>query len=396
MDIQHSAEDLAFREEVRAFLDGNLPEHRRHTFNRLDTATKESTLWWQGVLGEKGWFTRSWPKEHGGTQWSLMQHHIFNAECTRYGAPNVSGFGVIMVGPVIYTFGTEDQKQKYLPGIQDGTTLWCQGYSEPGSGSDLASLQTSAVRDGDHYVVNGQKIWTSYAHWADKIFCLVRTDSSGKKQEGITFLLIDMDTPGVTTKPIISIDNEHHLNEVFFTDVRVPVENRVGEENKGWTYAKFLLGNERTATGSTAGIRGALDTLKHLAKIRPDGSPAPIEDPAFAMKVAELESKLIANQHTELRSLDAADGSFDAVKLSLPLKLMGTELKQRVDELLLELVGYGAFPTSAGFSPLSNEETAFDKGPDAMSGYLFNRASTIYGGTTEVQKNIMSKMILGL
>lgn len=396
MDIQHSAEDLAFRDEIRAFLDEKLPEERRHAFNRLDKMTKESTLWWQQVLGKKGWFTRSWPKEYGGTDWTLMQHHIFNTECTRYGAPNVSGFAAVMVGPVIYTFGTEEQKQRYLPGIQDGSAMWCQGYSEPGSGSDLASLKTAAVRDGDHYVVNGQKIWTTQAHWAEKMFCLVRTDSSGKKQQGISFLLIDMDTPGLEVKPIVSIDNLHHLNEVFFTDVRVPVENLIGEENKGWTYAKFLLGNERTATGSTAGIRGALDTLKHLGRIRTGDGPAPLEDHEFAMKVAALESKLMANQYTELRSLDAADDSFDAVKLSLPLKLMGTELKQRIDELLVELVGYGAFPMAEEFSPQANEESIFSEGPDAMSGYLFNRASTIYGGTTEVQKNIMSKAILGL
>lgn len=394
MDHQMKPEDLAFREEVRAFLNENLPEDMRFKYDRLEKGTKETTIWWQKILGEKGWLVPSWPKEHGGTGWSLMQHHIFSAELNRAGAPRPSGFGSVMVGPVIYTFGSDEQKERFLPGIRNGTTLWCQGYSEPGSGSDLASLKTSAVLDGDHYVVNGQKIWTTQAHWAEWIFCLVRTNSDGKKQEGISFLLIDMNSPGVEVRPIVSIDNLHHLNEVYFTDVKVPVDNLVGEQDKGWTYAKFLLGNERTATAGTSATQAALGQLKLMTRAGDNYSESLAGDPAFAKKLAELEADLTALEFTELRSLDADDRSFDAVKLSLPLKTLGTQLQQRLAELCVEFMGYGALPVE--YPAQGNEEAFFSNGPELMRSHLFGRASTIYGGTSEVQRNIMAKMVLGL
>lgn len=398
MDMSLSQDDLAFRDEVRAFLNASLPEERRYTTDSLEKAEKQETLWWQKVLGEKGWGVANWPEEYGGTNWSLMQHHIFGTECARAGAPYRSGFGLVMVGPVIYTFGNDEQKKRFLPGIQNGTELWCQGYSEPGSGSDLASLKTRAVRDGDHYIVNGQKIWTTQAHWADYIFCLVRTDPDVKKQEGISFLLIDMNSPGLEVKPIVSIDNLHHLNEVYFTDVKVPVENLIGEENKGWTYAKFLLGNERTATAGTTGIRAALDHMKIMAKSKAAFSSPIIEDHEFASALSDLERRLNALQITEQRALDAEDDSFDAARLSLPLKLIGTELQQDVAELAIQLIAYGASPLEFDMvpNPMSNEPSLFEQGPSLMRSHLFGRASTIYGGSSEIQKTIMSKAVLGL
>jgi alkylation response protein AidB-like acyl-CoA dehydrogenase len=355
-------------------------------------------IWWQTILGNKGWMVRNWPEEYGGTGWTHMQHHIFGTECARAGTPAISGFGVVMVGPVIYTFGNEEQKKRFLPGIASGETLWCQGYSEPGSGSDLASLSTRAVREGDHYIVNGQKTWTTQAHWAEHIFCLVRTDPDVKKQAGISFLLIDMNSPGVEVRPITSIDNSHHLNEVYFTDVKVPVENRIGEENKGWTYAKFLLSNERVATAGTSGIKSALDSIKALARSRTSYTSPLSEEPGFSRHIADLERRLIALQLTEMRALDADSGSFDAAKLSLPLKLLGTELQQDVAEAGIDLLGYAAMPTEYDTppDPGTNELSLFEQGPEMMRAHLFGRASTIYGGSSEVQKNIMSKMVLGL
>lgn len=262
MDIAFSADDERLRSEVRAFLETNVPVAMRFRFDTIERQAKEAAGWVQKALHSKGWSVPNWPKAHGGPGWTPVQQTIFHAECARVGAPLPSQFGPIMIGPVIYTFGTDVQKAQHLPGIRDGSVFWCQGYSEPGSGSDLASVKTRAVRDGDDYVVNGQKIWTTQAQWADWIFCLVRTDPTAKPQLGISFLLIDMRTPGITVKPIISIDGLHHLNEVFFTDVRVPVGNLVGAENQGWTYAKFLLANERAGLAGTAHLRVLLDHLR--------------------------------------------------------------------------------------------------------------------------------------
>lgn len=398
MDMTLSPDDLAFRDEVRQFLAENLPEEKRYSFDSLEKVTKDAMIWWQTVLGKKGWLVSSWPEEFGGTNWSLMQHHIFGTECARAGAPSASGFGIVMVGPVIYTFGNDEQKKRFLPGIASGETLWCQGYSEPGSGSDLASLKCRAVRDGDHYIVNGQKTWTTQAHWAEYIFCLVRTDPDVKKQAGISFLLIDMKSPGVEVRPITSIDNHHHLNEVYLTDVKVPVENRIGEENEGWTYAKFLLGNERVATAGTAGIKSALDRIKLMSRSETAYTSPMSKDPDFARRLAELESRLSALQLTQMRALDADEGSFDAATLSLPLKLIGTELQQDVAQLGIDLVAYGASPREYDTPPDrgSNEPSYFEQGPELMRGHLFGRAATIYGGSSEIQKTIMAKMVLQL
>jgi hypothetical protein len=398
MQTGFSKEDLAFGDEVRAFLAAELPEDMAGKYASLESCTRDAQLFWQKKLADKGWLVNGWPSEHGGCDWSITQRFIYSSESQKALPPMVSPFGLAMVAPVIYTFGTDEQKERFLPGIKSGETLWCQGYSEPGSGSDLASLKTRADRDGDHYIVNGQKIWTSYAHWAEYIFCLVRTNSDGKKQEGISFLLIDMKTPGITVKPIISIDNQHHLNEVFFEDVRVPVENRIGEENLGWTYAKFLLTHERAGTAGVAGTKNALARLKMMARSQTTYSAPMANDPAFAAKLSELSMDIEALEYTEMRALSAAvNGGPGALELSSPLKLRGTELQQRLTELTVELLGNAAqpleFDAPAGGS---NEPSFYEVGPDRMKSYLFGRASTIYGGSSEVQRNIVAKAVLGL
>ena len=296
MDAQFSPEDAAFREEVRAFIAENLPEKiQRQSELTPSYVSKEDTRTWHKILHEKGWIAPNWPAEYGGTGWTAMQKHIFEEATQAASAPRLSPFGLMMVGPVIYTFGTDAQKQEHLPKILNCDRFWCQGYSEPGSGSDLASLKTRAVLQGDEYVVNGQKIWTSHAHHADWIFALVRTNTEVKKQEGISFLLINLNTPGIERRPIISMDGGHYLNEVFFTDVRVPVTNRIGDENKGWTYAKFLLGNERS------GIAGVGKSKKKIEKIiaaaqqeRGLGEGKLWDDPEFRNKVSAISSKLSA------------------------------------------------------------------------------------------------------
>lgn len=398
MQTGFSEEDLAFRDEVRTFIAEELPEDMAGIYASLESVTRDTQLFWQKKLAKRGWMVPGWPKELGGCDWSITQHYIFSTEIQLAAPPMTSGFGPVMAAPVIYTYGTDEQKDQFLPGIRSGETLWCQGYSEPGSGSDLASLKTRADRDGDDYIVNGQKTWTSYAHWADYIFCLVRTDHNGKKQEGISFLLMDMKTPGITVKPIVSIDNAHHLNEVFFDNVRVPVANRVGEENLGWTYAKFLLTNERASTAGVAGTRSALLKLKAMARAETNFTTPVGRDPSFAAKLAQTEMDIEALQYTELRALSAAkDGGPGVLELSSPLKLRGTELQQRVSELAIEFLGYAAAPLefeSQGAG--ANAPSLFDGGPARMRKYLFARASTIYGGSSEVQKNIMAKAVLGL
>jgi alkylation response protein AidB-like acyl-CoA dehydrogenase len=310
-----------------------------------------------------------------------------------------SPFGNTMVGPVIYTFGTPVQKERFLPTILDGSELWCQGYSEPGSGSDLASLKTKAERDGENYVVNGQKIWTTQAHWADWIFCLVRTSFEGKAQKGISFLLIDMKTPGIEVKPIYSIDGEHHLNEVYFTDVRVPVANLVGEENSGWTYAKFLLMNERIGIAGTDIIRSGMDSIKIMHDHLRESAGASYDEQTVARRYAELGVRLEALEMLEARALTAAEGSGESMVLPLPLKLLGTDLQQDMADLSIDILGDSALPRvdyGFGESENSNEPNIREQGPATMRSMLSGRASTIYGGTSEVQRGIMSKFVLGL
>ena len=396
MDLSFSQEDLAFQEEVRTFLAENLPEDVLDRSERGLHADKESLMRWQKILHEKGWIAPSWPKEYGGTGWTLTQKFIFNQEYFLSGAPQPLPFGLNMVGPVIYTFGTDEQKQKHLPPILSSDVWWCQGYSEPGSGSDLASLSTRAVRDGDDYVVNGQKIWTSYAQHADMMFCLVRTDPDVKKQEGISFLLIDMNTPGITIKPIIGIDLEHTLNEVFFDDVRVPVENRIGEENKGWTYAKFLLGHERNGIARVARSKYQLQQLKTIASNETANGAPLIEDADFKRKIAKIEIDLMALEYSELRYL--SDDIAGKKLMSEPsiLKIRGTEIAQAIKGATIEALGSYGMP----YEPDDVHAVRNDGpiGPDyrhgLMTDNLYQRAASIYGGSNEIQRNIIAKILL--
>ncbi len=388
-----------FRTEVRQFLTEQLPNETQRRQELGQTIGREEYGEWLKRLGSKGWLTGKWPVEHGGLGWSPDQFAVFSEELGRASAPPIQGFGPTMVGPVIYTFGTEKQKAEHLPAIVQHERFWCQGYSEPGAGSDLASLKTRAVREGDHYVVNGQKIWTSYAHWADWCFCLVRTDPDVKKQEGISFLLIDMKTPGITVRPIIGITKSHHLNEVFFEDVRVPAENLIGEENKGWTYAKFLLGNERVGTAETGKFERYLGHLRHLlSETKEDGRPL-IEKPEYQRKVAELEVTLDTVKALAANQLAAAreDGS-PTLMGAAALKLRSTTFQQEALQTILDVCARHTllFETDA-LHPGWNGNTV---GPDEMAGllyeHLYRRAATIYGGSSEVQKNIIAKGALGL
>ena len=401
MDLTFSQEDLAFQAQVRDWLAAVLPDAHPARGKNLFTQSREDTAWWQAELNKKGWGAPAWPTEFGGTGWSEAQRAIFANECARHGAPMQSPFGVTMVGPVIYTFGSQAQKDTHLPKILDGSMFWCQGYSEPGSGSDLASLRTMAVCDGDHYVVNGQKIWTTQAHWADWIFCLVRTSQEGRPQEGISFLLIDMKTPGVEVKPIYSIDGEHHLNETYFTDVRVPVENLVGEENQGWTYAKFLLTHERIGIANTGGTRAGMANIKSLHDYLTETMDESYLKADIDRRYADLSIRLDALSMLESRALASGEGTIESMVLPLPLKLLGTHLQQDVADLAVDLMDYAALPRQGhGFGDpdqrARNESDWRSQGPKLMAGMLTGRASTIYGGTSEVQRGIMSKFVLGL
>ena len=389
MDTKFTPEDLAFRDEVRAFLDANLTDEVRQATVGGEI-NPEEIVKWQKILHDKGWIAPNWPEQYGGTGWTVTQNYIFENECAMAGAPAVVPFGLKMVAPVIYTFGSDEQKQRFLPDILQSNVWWCQGYSEPGAGSDLAALQTKAERDGDHYVVNGQKIWTTYAQYADWIFCLVRTDSNAKKQEGISFLLIDMKTPGIEVRKIDSIDNQHSLNEVFFDNVRVPVENRIGEENKGWTYAKYLLTHERTAIAGVAQSKKAIQKLRDIASEEVSGGEPLINDPMFQSKLAQIEVELMALEYTELRVISSvAAGGAPGPESSI-LKIKGTEIQQAIAELSVEACGHYAHAMNVE-SPLGN-----DYAWSVSAKYLYGRASTIYGGSNEVQKNIIAKMVLGL
>jgi alkylation response protein AidB-like acyl-CoA dehydrogenase len=392
MHATFSAEELAFQEEVRAFLRDNFNDDLAARIRDPKTF-KAATIEWQKKRFDKGWVAPGWPVEHGGCGWSDTQKYIFDSALAEAGAPDVPPFGLKMVGPVIYTFGTEEQKQQFLPGILNGDTWWCQGYSEPGAGSDLAGLQTRAERDGDDYVINGTKIWTTYAQYADWMFALVRTDNSGKPQQGISFLLIDMRTPGITVSPIIAIDGEHHLNEVSFENVRVPVVNRIGEENQGWTYAKALLSHERTALSGIAYCKQVLNNVRKLAADENDDGQPLLNNPTFQARMADIEMELMALEYTELRVLaTVANGGAPGMESSL-LKLKGTELQQAVQNLFFDVAGlYGSvLPAEADLSSLGH-----DYGDQARREYMYGRACTIYGGSNEVQKNIIAKFGLGL
>ena len=398
MDLSYTKDDLAFRDEVQSFIGDKFPPEIRAAVQRSSYVPKEHMVRWQKLLHDRGWIAPNWPVEYGGTGWTPMQKHIYAEEYQAADCPKISSFGITMVGPVIYTYGTEAQKKQHLPSILNSDVFWCQGYSEPGSGSDLASLQTKAVLDGDHYVVNGQKIWTSQAHRADWIFCLVRTNSDVKKQEGITFLLIDMKTEGVTVKPIISMDGRHYLNEVFFDDARVPVSNRIAEENMGWTYAKYPLGHERAGIAQVAKHKRTIERVREIAAQESADGAVLLDDPAFKARLMNVEVSLRALEITNLRmqaNISAGKSPGDG---SSTLKISGTQIEQELNEILVQALGYYGLPYSMEqFKPDSNEPPI---GPDYATGLmadrLLRRAASIYGGSNEIQKNIIAKRILGL
>ncbi|HUZ74308.1 MAG TPA: pimeloyl-CoA dehydrogenase large subunit [Stellaceae bacterium] len=400
MDLRFTAEEREFRDAVREFLRTALPASIRRKMVEDRPLAKDDIVAWQRILNAKGWAVPHWPVEWGGTGWSPVQQYIFQDEMQQAPAPTPLPFGVSMVGPVIIQFGSAAQKRRFLPRIANLDDWWCQGFSEPGAGSDLASLKTAAKRDADHYIVNGQKIWTTMAQHADWIFCLVRTDAQVKKQEGITFLLIDMRTKGITVRPIVTIDGGAEVNEVFFDDVRVPVENRVGAENKGWDYAKFLLGNERTGIARVGYSKERIRRIRALAAAEPAGGRPLIEDEGFCAKLAALEVELKALEMTQLRVV-AAERNRDRSKpdpYSSILKIKGAEIQQATPELMLEIVGPYALP----FRPADEGDRANEPpiGPDwaaAAAPTYFNwRKISIYGGSNEIQRNIIAKAILGL
>ena len=394
MDTSFAAEDLAFRDEVRDFFSRAYDEELQARLASDDPATyKAAVIEWQKRLHEQGWIAPGWPAEYGGTGWNATQSFIYETERAAAGVRDVIPFGLKMVGPVIYSFGTDEQKQRFLPAILNSDEWWCQGYSEPGSGSDLASLKTRADVDGDDYIINGAKIWTSYAQYSDWIFCLVRTNSEGKKQEGITFLLIDMTSPGIKVNPIISIDGHHSLNEVEFNNVRVPMANRIGEQDKGWTYAKALLAHERTAIAGVADSMRGVKQIHDLAAQEVNGGKSLLSDPLFQKRLSDIEIDLMALEFTELRVLAAvSSGGAPGAESSL-LKIKGTEIQQAVQELLMELAAYyqGLLP-----SELSAQQVGHEFGAQARQSYMYGRAATVYGGSNEVQKNIIAKAVLGL
>ncbi len=400
MDLRFTDDELAFRDEVRAFIREALPDSICQKLIAERHFSKEDLVTWSRILHKKGWAVPHWPVEWGGAGWSPMKQLIFRDEIQQAPAPEPLAFGASMVGPVIYTFGSEVQKKKFLPRIANLDDWWCQGFSEPGAGSDLASLKTTAKRDGDHWIINGQKTWTTLAQYADWIFVLARTDASVKKQEGISFILVDMKTPGITVRPIQTIDGGHEVNEVFFDDVKAPLENLVGQENKGWDYAKFLLGNERNGIARIGISKARLRRIRELAALSTYGEKPMIENPRFRQKLAALEVELKALEMTQFRVISnerkREKGKPDPT--SSVLKIKGSEIQQATTELLMDVVGPYAMPY--------REERGGDRwnepaaGPDwaaAIAPTYFNlRKVSIYGGSNEIQRSIIAKAILGL
>ena len=399
MDLSFTPEEIAFRDEVRTFFKENLPKDIRDKLVAGMHASKEDMIRWTRILNKKGWAVPHWPVEYGGTGWTPVQQYIFLEEQMLAPAPQMLAFGVSMVGPVIYTFGSEEQKKKYLPAIANLDTWWSQGFSEPGSGSDLAGLRTTAKREGDFYIVNGQKTWTTLGQHGDMIFMLVRTDPNAKKQEGISFLLIDMKSPGITVKPIITIEGGHEVNEVFFDDVKVPVENLVGKENKGWDYAKFLLGNERVGIARVGASKERIRRIKQLATAELDGDMPLIENQRFREKLASIEVELKALEMTQLRVV-AAERTREKGKpdpASSILKIKGSEIQQQITELALEVAGPYIAPYRQETHDGWNEPPVGPEWASPLAPAYFNyRKVSIYGGSNEIQKNIIAKAILGL
>ncbi len=395
MNLNFTSEELQFQREVRSFLAENLPPHiiEGTANNGSVFVEKDIALEWQAILVEKGWAVPQWPPEHGGTDWTPAQKYIFSKECYAAGAPMLIPLGLLMLAPVIMAFGTEEQKAQYLPKILNGEHYWCQGYSEPSSGSDLASLKLKAEADGDDYVVNGSKIWTTHAHLADHIFCLVRTSNEGRPQQGISFLLIDMDTPGVTVEPILTMAGDHEVNQVFFDNVRVPQSNRIGEENKGWSYAKYLLEFERGGGFSAHRIRHELLNLRKLIADTKADNPEFDANDDIERDVARIAIDLKALEITELRILSDVGGGGNPGPESSILKVSSVQLEQSINALAVEVLGYRGFvmnPVPEG-NPVREDYLS-----SVVPRYLNNRAASIFGGSQEIQRNIIAKLVLQL
>jgi acyl-CoA dehydrogenase len=391
VDLEFSAEDLAFQQEVQEFLKNNFPEHIRDVTARTPTVFVDAgpAMEWQAILVEKGWAVPSWPEEYGGTGWSPTQKYIWDMECARAGTPAYNPLSLALLAPVLFGFGTEEQKAELLPRMLSGEDYWCQGFSEPGSGSDLASVKLRAERDGDHYLVNGSKLWQTHAQFANKIFCLVRTDSSGRPQQGISFLLIDMNSPGVSVEPIITMGLDHEVNQVFFDDVKVPVSNLVGEEDRGWDCAKYLLQYERGGGSSAHRRLAELDHLRHIISDITAGDPEFDAGGQYARAMALIEIDIKALEITELRVLSAlAEGNMPGAESSI-IKINTVEIEQRTHQLAVDVLGYHALPfKQANLGP--------DYAEPVVPTYLNSRAASIFGGSQEVQRNIIAKAVLGL
>ncbi len=404
MDLAFAPEDAAFRDQVRKFLRDELPDRLRYKVENGVEQQYEDMLEWHRTLAAKGWVAPNWPKEYGGPGWSLTQKYIFDEECGLAGAPRIVSFGINMCGPVLMRYGTEEQKRTHLPPMLAGDKIWCQGYSEPGAGSDLASLKTEAVRDGDHYVVNGSKIWTTKAHWADWVFLLVRTAKTEKRQQGISFLLVDMKTPGISTRPIHLLDGLHETNQVFYDNVRVPVENLVGEETDGWGIGKYLLAHERMGGGSLGQHKALLRQLKHIAGLEEAGSGVPLaEDTSFAREIASIEVELQTLEAFNLRAIDKVSraGELGGQALGMEanlFKIRNTEIQQRLTELKVQALGYYANPYV--FGALTQGWNELPIGAEYANGaspaYFHFRKVSIYSGSNEIQHNIIAKAQLGL
>ena len=400
MDMRFSAEDEQFRLEVREFITNNLPADIRYKVEHGMRLEKDDYLRWQDILSAKGWYAVNWPKEYGGPGWTPVQKYLFQQEYGAQPCPPLVQFGVNMVGPVIYTYGNEEQKQRFLPRILANKDWWCQGYSEPGSGSDLASLKTTAVRDGDDYVVNGSKIWTTWAHWADWMFALVRTSQEERPQQGISFLLLDMKSPGVTVRPIKLLDGDLEVNEVFFDNVRVPVSQRVGGEGVGWSYGKFLLEHERFVISGVARSKRLLNRLKDLVQQRTDGFGGRLWDSAaLRVRFADLETQLCVLELTELRFLSAMNSGQSPGSAASILKIRGTEIEQAISELALEgmVKDMAARDEDILDGRSADNATLTSEGAAAAGPMYFNlRKVSIWGGSNEIQRNVLAKHVLGL
>ncbi|RZI62370.1 MAG: pimeloyl-CoA dehydrogenase large subunit [Rubrivivax sp.] len=392
MDLNFTPEEQAFRADIRQWVAGHLPKDISHKVHNALRLNKDDLQRWARILGKQGWHGWAWPKQFGGPGWNAVQRHLFEEECALAGAPRVVPFGPVMVAPVIMAFGSREQQERHLPGIMSGDVWWSQGYSEPGSGSDLASVKTRAERRGNTYIVNGQKTWTTLGQYGDWIFCLVRTDASVKPQAGISFLLIDMKSPGVTVRPITMLDGEHEVNEVFFDDVVVPAENLVGEENKGWTYAKYLLAHERTNIADVNRGKRELERLKRIAN-----AEGVYDDPRFRDQIALLEVDIVALEMMVLRVLSAESSGKQSLDVAGLLKIRGSEIQQRYTELMMLAAGPYATPfiQEAMEAGWQGDQVGAAHCAPLASHYFNYRKTTIYGGSNEVQRNIVAQTVLG-